>query len=421
MSAMREQLQMLLLGDISLVDSPIADLPQFSGKKIAPGFCLANLETPVHSPGMRPVSKAGPHLKGRLKSLLAIKEHLPETCFSLANNHMMDYGPAGLDATVAACNQLGSSTVGAGLDLGEAWRPAVVRVDGWRIGIIGCCERTFGAATQTRAGVATLDIGIHSRIADLKREVDLVIVSIHGAAEMCPWPSPQWQDLLRSFVDAGARLVHGHHAHVPQGFERYRDGVIFYGLGNYLVEPDLWFHRENTLWSLAPQCVIDNERIGIRMQTVECESEGEAVSVRLSKYEAENAHREYLRECNRPLGDRSLLNGLWQESSVRMFHLFNGPWLGFTPPRPKPASKRLGLRDLPNAFRKWLKRSRRLDDASAREQERLLLRYHLLSCETHQNAIATALGVLCGELEDARTSETKSLTDAMMPWSKEQP
>ena len=54
-----------------------------------------------------------------------------------------------------------------------------------------------------------------------------VIVSVHAAIEDSPWPSPYIRELYHSFIDAGATVVHGHHLHVPQGYETYDEGVIF--------------------------------------------------------------------------------------------------------------------------------------------------------------------------------------------------
>jgi poly-gamma-glutamate synthesis protein (capsule biosynthesis protein) len=112
-------------------------------------------------------------------------------------------------------------------------------VEGLRIGVLGRCETQFGIALQ-RPGAAALDPTLYESIRKLKSEVDVVVLSVHGAAEMVPWPSPQWQDLLRSFVDCGADIVHGHHSHIPQGYEVYQGKIIFYGLGNFLVNPADW-------------------------------------------------------------------------------------------------------------------------------------------------------------------------------------
>jgi hypothetical protein len=57
--------------------------------------------------------------------------------------------------------------------------------------------------------------------------------------------------------------------------------------------------------------------------------------------------------------------------------------------------------------------------SKAPSRQDLLLLYHLFACESHKDAISTALGVMSGELEDYRTNETTHLVDEMMPWSKE--
>ena len=46
-----------------------------------------------------------------------------------------------------------------------------------------------------------------------------------------------------------------------------------------------------------------------------------------------------------------------------------------------------------------------------------LLWHHMFSCESHRDSLATALGILGGELEDMRTEQTRYLADKMMPWS----
>ncbi|MFO8037862.1 MAG: hypothetical protein R6U67_00275, partial [Sodalinema sp.] len=48
-------------------------------------------------------------------------------------------------------------------------------------------------------------------------------------------------------------------------------------------------------------------------------------------------------------------------------------------------------------------------------QKQLLLWYHLFACETHRDVIATALGVLGGELEDKRTEQSRAIVQEMMP------
>ncbi|MBN2294577.1 MAG: CapA family protein [Pirellulales bacterium] len=59
------------------------------------------------------------------------------------------------------------------------------------------------------------------------------VVNLHWGYEHTDAPAPFQRDLARRLVDAGANLIIGHHPHVPQGWEVYRDATIFYSLGNF--------------------------------------------------------------------------------------------------------------------------------------------------------------------------------------------
>ncbi len=249
---------------------------------------------------------------------------------------------------------------------------------------------------------------IYKVINELKSKVDIIIISIHGASEMSPWPSPQWQDLLRSFIDAGATIVHGHHSHVPQGFEEYRNGLIFYGLGNFLVDPDTWKPSKNTLWSVVPEIQVSKK--GIEkwdLNTAVIEKNTNGVVVRKSNNQEFLLHKEYLSEVNLPLNDRELLTGLWQEASIRLYYRYYVDWLGFEQER-----DRLSLAGIIHLTKAAISKILRHKN---RDNTQFLLKYHLFACESHRDAIATALGVLGGELDDLRTKTTREIADRMMP------
>ena len=374
---------------------------------------LMNLETPLTN-HLEPRPKAGPALSGSCEPLVRFATR--DFVLTLANNHMMDYGEIGLQQTINDCRDAGFETIGAGSNLYEALQPVVRNVDGVKIGVVACTETQFGIATPWRAGIAPIVPGkMEAWIRQLAEQVDIVIVTVHGAAEMCPWPSPQWQDLLRGFIDAGASIVHGHHSHVPQGYEEYHDGLIFYGPGNFLVEPAKWRDTPNALWSIVGDATLSPKGVEELLVKTAVIEDSEYVVVRESNDSEATLHQEYLARANYPLADRKLLTGLWQESSIRMYHLWNAKWLGF-----EPDIVRTGLKDKLCSFTRCMKEillgNHRGRGASA-SQNNLLLWYHLFACESHRDSIATALGVLSGELEDMRTDETRTLADEMMPWS----
>ncbi len=70
-------------------------------------------------------------------------------------------------------------------------------------------------------------------IKQAKKNADCVIVSFHWGEEGLEKPKPYQITTAHKAIDAGADIIIGHHPHVLQGVERYKDGVIFYSLGNF--------------------------------------------------------------------------------------------------------------------------------------------------------------------------------------------
>ena len=382
---MNEMAKMTLVGDIVIPPDDVVFNCNFFGR------VFGNLEAPVCSEKKSRRPKAGPYLTS-----CPIPSIFQGGVVSLANNHAMDYGDEGLQDTMLACQSLNIATVGAGKTLKVARRPLIFKIGNVRVGVLARCEAQFGTATLWRCGVAALDTKIYADISHLKSEVDVVIVSIHGSAEMSPWPSPQWQSLLRSFIDAGATVVHGHHAHVPQGYEEYHNGLIFYGLGNFIADPRRWKNIPNTLWSVMSNIVFSQKGIQeYHVKTVTIKS-GEKVEICESTQEESIYHKQYLAKACSCLSNEKLLGGLWQEMSIRLYNKWYAPWLGF--------KAKTVLHRLKGYIQKTFN-----------PRYHNLLQYHLFACDSHRDAIATALGLLSGELDDLRTDETKTLVNEMAP------
>lgn len=369
-------------------------------------LAIINLETPlVMTPICRP--KAGPSLCGNKTILSSFVDN--RFVINLANNHTMDYGEKGLSGTIKICQDIGVEIIGAGTNSNEASKPIIKDIQGIKIGVLSCAETQFGISASWKPGVKAVGPWIYTAIEDLKNKVDIIIISIHGAAEMSPWPSPQWQDLLRSFIDAGATIIHGHHSHVPQGFEEYKNGIIFYGLGNFLVDPDIWKFSKNTLWSIVPEIQVSKkgiEKWDLNTTVIEKDA-NDVVIVRKSSSQELKFHKEYLSEANAPLNNRKLLTGLWQEIAIRSYNLYYADWLGFEKERRQSHI----IKDMISANVSMLLNIFRHKN---KDNSQFLLRYHLFACESHRNAIATALGVLGGELKDLRTEETRKIADKML-------
>ena len=159
-------------------------------------------------------------------------------CVSLANNHGFDAGDEGFANLTARLDELGISWFGAGLNLAQARRPLLMEIRGIRLALLGGVAASTGMqrfAADGSSGVAPLDpASLRDKIALLRREADHVILSPHWGEERFRFPSPGQVAEARSFIDAGASMLMGHHPHVIQGMETYRDRPIQYSLGNFL-------------------------------------------------------------------------------------------------------------------------------------------------------------------------------------------
>ncbi|MFQ6004344.1 MAG: CapA family protein [Woeseia sp.] len=169
-------------------------------------------------------------------------------CCVIANNHVLDWGYAGLDETLSTLSQVNIECAGAGRNVLEAQAPAVIEVaDKGRILVFAYASPTSGvprdwAATNSRAGVNFVpDLSqqtirrITARIQRAKRERDIVVASIHWGGNW-GYAVPQRQrDFAHQLIDrAGVDVIHGHSSHHPKGIEIYDGRPILYGCGDFL-------------------------------------------------------------------------------------------------------------------------------------------------------------------------------------------
>jgi len=410
---------MILVGDWAPEQHPVELNTSFSG------LFLGNLEAPILESGCQyaPSLKAGPNL-----STLYLPQTGLEFAFSLANNHIMDYADSGLSTTIQALHQRGMKFGGAGDDIHAARQPLILDDGGISVGVICCCEAQFGVARAKSPGVAAYGPWVYRAIRALREEGLRVIVSVHLGVEDSPWPYPHQQELYRSYIDAGATVVHGHHAHVPQGYEEYGNGLILYGAGNFAVNPEKWHTYPNGLWSLGVEIDMSTERVSWRLLPFEVRHHPGVNGIRIEESNTieRNAHLDYLGKCTLPLSDVQLLNSFWHEVALRVYHHHAAGYMRFTESPPiaatRPVGRRIGLRrGLAMVRQALLNRLPAPTPPLQVTQYDYLLWHVMIACESHRQVLATALGILGGEIVDLRTSETKELADVMMPWSVDTP
>mgnify|MGYP001560646146 CR=1 FL=1 len=162
---------------------------------------------------------------------------------SLANNHVLDFGPVGLADTLSVLDEVNILRPGAGSNNAEAYAPRVLTLDnGIRVAFVSATAVVPGgfAASADRPGVADAKWAIPRVLAAVRAAAagnDVVVVSVHWGIERETCPSQDQRALASDLIEAGANLILGHHPHVLQPIETFDRTVIAYSLGNFAWHP----------------------------------------------------------------------------------------------------------------------------------------------------------------------------------------
>ncbi len=155
---------------------------------------------------------------------------------TLANNHALDYGFEALEDTLDLLEEGAIAVVGAGHDLEEARRPALLEHQGFRVGVVGVTDHPQDfAAGPDRPGVAFADLwesSVPQWVVDLvdSLPVDAVLVTPHWGPNMTASPVAHVRRSAQQLTDARATIVAGHSAHTFHGVE----GSVLFDLGDFI-------------------------------------------------------------------------------------------------------------------------------------------------------------------------------------------
>lgn len=211
---------------------------------LAPDVRVMNLETSVTRSDDAAEGKMV-HYRMAPENVPCLSVARPDVC-ALANNHVLDFGYRGLEQTRQALAGAEIRAVGAGRNLDEAGRPAIVPVEGRRVIVFSVGERSSGipeswAADHQRAGVDILpDLSdatarqVAQRLGRTKGPGDIVIASIHWGSNWGFHVPADQVDFAHRLVEGGVDVVHGHSSHHVRPVEVYRGKLILYGCGDFI-------------------------------------------------------------------------------------------------------------------------------------------------------------------------------------------
>ncbi|MEW6525130.1 MAG: CapA family protein [Spirochaetota bacterium] len=233
---------MLFIGDM-MFEWAVKDIMQRYGtdyplKKVKPffqsfDFVMANLESPLTNNRtslvyQKYIFKAPP-------SIAFVIADAGITAVTLANNHMLDYGGTGLLDTLTSLSDAKVLYAGAGKNETTASLPVMHQLGPARIAVL-CYTQISSKEMIAKNNPGINFFELKKAQSDIKkyRFCDSVIINIHWGNEYFYYPSSKQIDIAHALINAGADAIIGHHPHVYQGIEIYKNKPVIYSLGNFL-------------------------------------------------------------------------------------------------------------------------------------------------------------------------------------------
>jgi poly-gamma-glutamate capsule biosynthesis protein CapA/YwtB (metallophosphatase superfamily) len=242
---------------VALAEEAHGTIPRSVGDKYIWGDALAemaradvriiNLETSITRANDHWPDK-GIHYRMHPRNIGCLTAAGIDAC-SLANNHTLDWGFAGLMETLQTLDNADIAHAGAGRHPDEAAAPAVAKIPGkGRVLLFSYGSITSGipeewAATQDHSGLNLLndlseETAGHAatRLREIKQAGDVAIASIHWGINWGYEIPEEEISVAHRLIDEGFDIIHGHSSHHMKAVEIYHNRLILYGCGDFLTD-----------------------------------------------------------------------------------------------------------------------------------------------------------------------------------------
>lgn len=232
---------MIILGDIAspnvAFSQHVSDFFVANKKLLESESILFNLEGLIADE--QDLSDNSPVLFNH-SSIAHVFKNYPNKISALANNHTLDL-PHVLNASKAFLYKNGFKCVGSGNALDKDLLVTEVEEDGVQIFIINACWEFLLYHQNNNNSEAHVKVMDEYEIIELVKKIksefpgSRIITYFHWSFDLEILPSPSYRVFSKDLIDAGVSLVVGCHSHCVQGGEKYKDGHIVYGLGNFFI------------------------------------------------------------------------------------------------------------------------------------------------------------------------------------------
>jgi poly-gamma-glutamate synthesis protein (capsule biosynthesis protein) len=243
-----EVIKLLFVGDVMMtrsVEKRVKDLNEafvfpfknVLGYLINFYYVISNLEGPIAVSGVKIGSKYSFRMDPMVADSLS-KANI--NVVNLANNHIFDYGKIAFEETLRNLDKNGIRY------FGNSYEPLIIEKYGIKIGFLGFSQfLKHLEVRENKPGIAVVNEKLPEIIKKAKEKVDVLFVSFHWGEEYENLANNEQRRLARLAIDSGADLVIGHHPHVIQDIEKYKDKFIFYSLGNFIFDQN--FSKETMI------------------------------------------------------------------------------------------------------------------------------------------------------------------------------